>query len=162
MNTPLTYDGLKSIFTRIKESSGVTGRRFHDLRHTKCTHLLRLGMQEVKVKKFMGWSMNTKQLARYAHLTQEDVDEALCGLYGLPFVRKVHDDIPRPITCKICGQVNDQSNDLCSKCSNPISVNAMENSASRERYWKKQMGTMEGRMKRLEKELFKRRLKEKK
>jgi len=135
-NAQLSQAGFKTLFDRIKKKAAIKGKRFHDLRHTKTTHLLRLGMQEAKLKKFMGWSPNSKMLARYAHLIQEDVDEELARIYGLPFERKKHDDIPIPIKCNVCGEVNQAGSELCAKCNNPISKKAIVNQITRERYWK--------------------------
>lgn len=132
----LSKDGFRNTFERIKERSGITGRRFHDLRHTKTTHLLRLSMPEAKVKKFMGWSPNSKQLGRYSHLVEEDVDEDLSRIYGLTFVRKKHDDIPIPIKCPKCEEVNEAGSQLCIKCNNPLSAKAITNATTKERYWK--------------------------
>ena|GEM_PF-5242467 len=138
--------GFKKLFDRLKKKAGITGRRFHDLRHTKCTHLLRLGMSEMKVKKFMGWSMNSKQLGRYAHLVQEDVDEELSRLYGLPYERKKHDDIPIPLKCPICGEVNEADAGICSKCQNPLTAKAITNATTRERYWQSKYNSSVGKV----------------
>lgn len=135
MNEPITYEGFKSIFYRIMRGAKITNRRFHDLRHTKCTHLLRLGMQETKVKKSMGWSVNSKQLGRYAHLVDEDVDEELCKLYGLPFTKKSTDDIPVPVKCPTCGEINEPNNELCKRCDKPLSAAAINNELAKKRYW---------------------------
>jgi len=132
----LSQSGFKTLFDRLKARAEIKGKRFHDLRHTKATHLLRLGMHESKVKKYMGWSMNSKQLARYVHLVQEDIDEELSRMYGIPFSRKKYDDIPIPIKCPTCNEVNSAGSDLCSKCSNPLSSQAIANAATKERYWR--------------------------
>lgn len=135
-NEKLSQSGFKVLFDRLKAKAGIQGKRFHDLRHTKSTHLLRMRMQESKVKKFMGWSLNSKQLARYAHLVQEDIDEELCRMYGLPFERKKHDDIPIPIKCPKCSEVNEAGSDICSNCTSPLSAKAITNATTREKYWK--------------------------
>ena len=135
-NAQLSQAGFKTLFDRIKEKANIKGKRFHDLRHTKTTHLLRLGMHEAKVKKFMGWSLNSKQLARYAHLVQEDIDEELSRMYGLPFTRKKYDDIPIPVKCPTCSEINEAGSDVCKRCNNPLSAKAITNSITREKYWK--------------------------
>ena len=135
-NAALSQSGFKTLFDRIKTKAKIRGKRFHDLRHTKCTHLLRMGMPEAKVKKFLGHSPNSKQLGRYAHLVSEDIDEELSRMYGLQYTRKKHDDIPIPMKCSVCGEVNNAGSELCSKCNNPISAKAITNAITRERYWK--------------------------
>ena len=135
-NAQLSQAGFKTLFDRLKAKAGIKGKRFHDLRHTKATHLLRLGMHEGKIKKYMGWSMNSKQLARYVHLVQEDIDEELSRMYGIPFTRRKYDDIPIPVKCNTCGEVNSAGSDLCSKCNNPISSRAITNATTKERYWR--------------------------
>jgi len=166
VNEPISYEGFKSIFYRIMRGAKITNRRFHDLRHTKATHLLRLGMQETKVKKHMGWSVNSKQLGRYAHLVDEDVDEELCKLYGLPFTKKSTNDIPIPVKCPTCGEINDSHNELCKRCDKPLTAAAINNDMTKKRYWgeknvkemsdlKTQMGNMQKFMGLMAKELNK-------
>ena len=135
-NAKLSQSGFKTIFDRIKENAGIEGKRFHDLRHTKCTHLLRMNMPEMKVKKFLGHSPNSKQLGRYSHLVSEDIDEELSRMYGLEFTRKTHDDIPIPIKCSVCNEVNEAGSETCKKCFCPLSAKAITNAATREKYWK--------------------------
>jgi len=145
MGKPLTYDGVRKIFERAMEVAGIEGRRFHDLRHTKYTHLCRMGMKEQQAKKFMGWSLNSKQPARYAHLVDEDISEELARMYGLPFERKKKDTIPVPIRCPKCSEVNDAGSEACSKCSNPLSLKAIHGEVARESYLRKKMLEMEKR-----------------
>jgi len=135
-NAALSQSGFKALFDRIKAKVGIRGKRFHDLRHTKCTHLLRLGMPEAKVKKFLGHSPNSTQLGRYSHLVSEDIDEELSRMYGLQYARKKYDDIPIPIKCSVCNEVNDAGSDICKKCNNPISAKSITNATTREKYWK--------------------------
>lgn len=142
-NAAISMRNFRALFERIKDKAGIEGKRFHDLRHTKCTHLLRMGMPETKVKRFMGWSTNSKQLGRYAHLVQEDIDEELSRMYGLEFKRKKHDDLPIPIKCPICGEPNALNSEVCSKCFNPLTAKAITNASSRERYWKQKYESKE-------------------
>jgi site-specific recombinase XerD len=151
MGKPLTYDGVRKIFERAMEVAGIEGRRFHDLRHTKYTHLCRMGMKEQQAKKFMGWSLNSKQPARYAHLVDEDISEELARMYGLPFERKKKDTIPIPIRCPKCSEVNDAGSEVCSKCSNPLSLKAIHGEVAREGYLKKKLSELEKREQKREK-----------
>lgn len=55
----------------------------HLFRHSRCTHLLRIGVPEAQVKKLLGWKPNSPMLARYAHLVDRDAYAALLRAHGL-------------------------------------------------------------------------------
>jgi len=53
------------------------------------THLLRAGTPEPIVKKLMGWNPDSNMLARYSHLVDQDVDNALLEAHGKEPVKPV-------------------------------------------------------------------------
>lgn len=55
----------------------------HLFRHSRCTHLLRIGVPEAQVKKLLGWKPSSPMLARYAHLVDRDAYAALLRAHGL-------------------------------------------------------------------------------
>ena len=55
----------------------------HAFRHGRATDLLRRGMSEAQVKRFMGWTPASLMLGRYSHLVDEDVDNAILESHGL-------------------------------------------------------------------------------
>jgi integrase len=54
----------------------------HLFRHSRATDLLRKGLSEADVKKLLGWSPRSTQLARYGHLTSGDAYRALLRAEG--------------------------------------------------------------------------------
>ena len=73
---PITYAGAKSEWQAMRARSGVTGFRFHDIRHDFATKLLR----ETRNLKLVSLALNhtdVKTTARYAHVTDGEVAEAL-------------------------------------------------------------------------------------
>jgi len=62
----------------------------HLFRHSRATYLLRIGVSEPNVKKLLGWSARSTQLARYGHLVTGDAYRAVLRAQGL--------DVPMPET----------------------------------------------------------------
>lgn len=77
--TPYTCDGVRSIFRRARERSGVTDFRFHDLRHTTATRLRRAGAGLDVVADVLGQA-TLAMAQRYAHLGKETMQAAMAAL----------------------------------------------------------------------------------
>jgi integrase len=76
---PLTYAGAKSEWQAMRKRAGGKGFRFHDVRHDFATKLLR----ETGNLKLVSRALNhadVKTTARYAHVVDSDLSEALQGL----------------------------------------------------------------------------------
>lgn len=84
---PITYEGLKSQWKRIRSKSKVEAFRFHDFRHDVGTKLLRMTGNLKKVKEALGHS-DIKTTTRYAHVFDEEVAEDLEALAKLRHKRK--------------------------------------------------------------------------
>ena len=69
---PITYEGLKSQWKRIRSLAGVEGFRFHDFRHDLGTKLLRMTGSLKTVQKALGHT-DIKTTTRYAHVLDEEV-----------------------------------------------------------------------------------------
>ncbi len=73
---PITYEGGKTEWQRLMKRAGVADLRFHDLRHTTATRLLR----ETGNLKIVQRALNHRDIAttaRYGHVLDEEVAEAL-------------------------------------------------------------------------------------
>jgi len=72
------YDtrGLSAAFRRACERAGITGLRFHDLRHTFASQLAMKGVPIPQIQQWMGHSTITMTM-RYAHLTADVRREAV-------------------------------------------------------------------------------------
>lgn len=73
---PLTYNGAKTAWQRLRVASGVAGFRFHDFRHDFGTKLLRDSGNLKLVQKAMN-HRDIKSTLRYAHVLDEDVATAV-------------------------------------------------------------------------------------
>lgn len=73
---PITYEGGKTEWRRLMKRAGVANFRFHDLRHTTATRLLR----ETGNLKLVQRALNHRDIAttaRYGHVLDEEVTDAL-------------------------------------------------------------------------------------
>jgi len=78
------YRDLREAFERALHRAGITGCRFHDLRHTCASHLVSNGVDILVVKELLGHK-TLAMTQRYAHLSPERGRSAvglLAGLFG--------------------------------------------------------------------------------
>lgn len=73
---PITYNGAKTAWRRIRADAGLTDFRFHDLRHDFGSKLLRDSGNLRLVQKALNHA-DIKSTLRYAHVLDEDVAEAV-------------------------------------------------------------------------------------
>ena len=73
---PITYAGAKSEWQATRARSGVTGFRFHDIRHDFATKLPRETRNLKLVSRALN-HMDVKTTARYAHVTDGEAADAL-------------------------------------------------------------------------------------
>jgi integrase/recombinase XerD len=80
----LTRSGGENVVQRVAGRAGLKLRVYpHLFRHSRTTHLLRLGMPESQVRKLLGWAANSNIIARYSHLVDRDAYVALLKAQGL-------------------------------------------------------------------------------
>lgn len=74
---------VRKILKEVKESSGISKDVYpHLMRHSRTTHLLRMGMSEHAVKKRMGWSRASNTISRYTSLSDEDANDMFLKTFG--------------------------------------------------------------------------------
>jgi integrase len=73
---PLTYSGVKIVWRRLRKRAGVTGFRFHDLRHDLASKLLRSTGNLKLVQRALNHA-DLKTTLRYAHVLDSEVAAAL-------------------------------------------------------------------------------------
>lgn len=73
---PITYNGLKTQWKRIRKAAGVKDFRFHDFRHDLATKLLRDTGNLKTVQKALSHA-DIKTTTRYAHVLDEEVAMAM-------------------------------------------------------------------------------------
>lgn len=72
----ITYEGMKTAWRRAVARAGVMDFRFHDNRHTAATRLLRSGANIKMVQQLLRHE-DIATTARYAHVTMDDLREAM-------------------------------------------------------------------------------------
>ncbi len=79
----LTRDGSEALIVKTAHRAGIEKRVYaHLFRHSRTTHLLRIGVPEAQVAKLLGWK-STRMLARYSHLVDRDAYASLLRAHGL-------------------------------------------------------------------------------
>jgi hypothetical protein len=81
---PITYNGLKSAWKRIRAAAGVTDFRFHDYRYDFATKLLRETRNLKLVQKALNHA-DIKTTTKYAHIVD---DEVVAGLDAMQKFRR--------------------------------------------------------------------------
>ena len=116
---------LKAICEKVrKKHPEFTKRVYLNLfRHTDATESEKMLTKGLTNKKH-GWSPNSNMSARYSHLIDNDVDEAILKHHGIE-IEEEEKNIPQK--CTICGMFNDADAKICSNCAKPLDVQtAME------------------------------------
>ena len=67
IGTPMEPDNLRRSWGRIRTAAGLTGTRFHDMRHTCVSLLLHLGVAPDMVREIVGHSDIEVTMTIYAH-----------------------------------------------------------------------------------------------
>ena len=80
IGTPMEPDNLRRSWGRIRTTAGVTGTRFHDMRHTCVSLLLHLGVAPDMVREIVGHSDIEVTMTIYAHTALDEKRQALAKL----------------------------------------------------------------------------------
>ncbi|RLG18101.1 hypothetical protein DRN63_01990 [Nanoarchaeota archaeon] len=79
----LKYGGLRKVIRTLVKVAGIKKRVSpHTFRHSRVTHLSKK-LSDQTLKKYFGWSRDSKMLSVYSHLSTEDLDESYLQLYGI-------------------------------------------------------------------------------
>lgn len=116
----LTYAGARKIFRRRAEMSGLSKRVYMNLfRHSEATKTA-MYLTEAQMRGRHGWSSSSRMPARYVHLVNADVDEAILSHYGIIKDEKTPQNMPKK--CNICEMVNSPESKTCTKCGRPLDI----------------------------------------
>ena len=81
------YTSIKTTFNNAVKKIGLKGFRFHDLRHTWCSRMCELGVDEATIMEIGGWKTRS-MINRYSHPSTDHKREALEKLNKVPLVEK--------------------------------------------------------------------------
>jgi integrase len=127
-NKPLKHGGsckmLTELWKRIPNDKIVKRKKhnMHFFRHSRAS-LLAPNLTESMLCKYMGWTIGSKQVKTYVHLSPDDLDKVYYSNLGIITDEKVKETIKAKI-CPVCGILNDSIADYCIRCAKPLSVDA--------------------------------------
>jgi site-specific recombinase XerD len=122
---PLRYRTLDKRLKIIAARAGVT-KKFsaHVVRHTRISHLIQAGVREYTVRELAWANQNTKMLATYSHISQQNVDDELSRLYGIEPEHAQDDTVLNPRQCPRCAVINSPTARYCMSCGVPLTPEA--------------------------------------
>jgi len=114
-------DAVRRELGRTVKRSGIKKRIYpHLFRHSEITRLV-INTPDLTMRERHGFSANSKMIARYSHLNQDEHDKAYLEAIGA----KVNEDDTEerlPVKCNICNNINAPDQDLCSVCAKPLNM----------------------------------------
>ena len=115
----LTYPAARAMFARRAKMAHLEKRvNLNMFRHSEATNSAKF-MTEAQLRKRHGWSPESKMPARYVHLINADVDDAIFKQLG---IKKDEDVVKIPQKCHICDMPNSPDAKMCSKCGKPLDL----------------------------------------
>lgn len=109
----LTYPATRAMITRRARIAHLEKRvNLNMFRHSEATNSAKF-MTESQLRKRHGWSPESKMPARYVHMVNADVDDAIFKQLGIKKQEEVQNT---PKKCHICDMPNAHDAKMCSKC----------------------------------------------
>lgn len=116
----MSYAGARQIIKRRAEIAGLSKRVYMNLfRHSEATRSATF-LTEAQMRGRHGWSSSSRMPARYVHLVNADVDEAILSHYGIVKEEKAKLDLPKK--CNVCDMMNAPESKICSKCGKALDL----------------------------------------
>jgi len=117
---PFTYSAAMKMVKMRCEKAGLSKRiNLKLFRHSEATNAAKF-MTEAQLKMRHGWSHTSQMPARYVHLIDADVEEAIFDHYGIK--KKSEEKLKFPKVCRICETSNTAESTACSKCGRPLDL----------------------------------------
>lgn len=115
----LNYPATRAMFSRRARMAHLEKRvNLNMFRHSEATSSAKF-MTEAQLRKRHGWSPESKMPAKYVHMINADVDDAIFKQLGI----KKQDEFPKtPQKCHICDMPNAPDSKICSKCGKPLDL----------------------------------------
>ncbi len=115
----LNYPATRAMFSRRARMAHLEKRvNLNMFRHSEATSSAKF-MTEAQLRKRHGWSPESKMPAKYVHMINADVDDAIFKQLGI----KKQDEFPKtPQKCRICDMPNAPDSKICSKCGKALDL----------------------------------------
>ncbi|MGI0064902.1 MAG: tyrosine-type recombinase/integrase, partial [Nitrosopumilaceae archaeon] len=116
----LSYASARRIIMKRCQQSGLGKRIYLNLfRHSEATRTAQF-MTDAQLKKRHGWSVRSNMPARYVHMQDQDVENAILNQYGIS--KKKEEKLRLPLRCQACEFLNSADIKLCEKCGRPLDL----------------------------------------
>jgi len=117
---PMTYVSARAMVLRRVKNAKMTKKIYLNLfRHSEATKLANF-MTEAQLRKRHGWTATSKMPARYVHMVNSDVENAIFEHYGIKKKEETKPDAP--VKCQFCDMFNPHDSEICSKCTKPLNL----------------------------------------
>jgi len=125
---PMDYDAARRMLKSRMEIADFSKERrrrinLHLFRHTAATRSA-VFMKESQLRKYFGWTASSSMPARYVHLVESDVDDAIFNKLGI--VNKIKEEFKTALVCNICQKPNPYDSEFCAGCRYPLTAEAGE------------------------------------
>ncbi|KAF5034783.1 Tyrosine recombinase XerC [anaerobic digester metagenome] len=118
---PVTYDVVAVQLRKLAKRAGIVKPlTLHAFRHGRATDLIRRGVHETVVKKFLWGNPASKMIGTYSHLTDADIDDAMLASAGIHSRKHTASTAMDARECRRCMTVNPPTADLCWRCGSPL------------------------------------------
>ena len=114
-NQPLGLRGAQKIIEEAIIRSGLQKhKRLYLLRHSRATHLCK-HLTEAQMCVFFGWTIGTKVVRRYIHLSGKDLDNTLISISQGKQIQQQEYEL-KTIKCNRCSEILSLTQQFCSRC----------------------------------------------
>jgi len=115
---PIKHRGSQKLIDKCFERAKLEKKHnLHWFRHSRST-ILAPKLTESMLCKYMGWSIGSRQVRTYSHLSVKQLEDVMLTLNG---IKSKEDEIDKPVKC-ICGTLINQKERYCYKCFKPLKV----------------------------------------
>ena len=115
----LSYTASVRILNKVTKDAGMRHLNWHLFRHTEATRSAKT-MPESLLKQRHGWSATSKMSARYAHVSNQDANNAYLKSHGIE--PETQDQHAMPLICKVCSIENSYGTTICMDCGQPLTT----------------------------------------
>jgi len=117
-NDPLLHKGAQRLVDRCFERARINKKHnLHWFRHSRAT-ILAPKITESMLCKHLGWSIGSRQIRTYSHLSVKQLEDVMLTLNG---IKPKDEEIDNPVKCA-CGTLNNSKERYCYKCFKPLNV----------------------------------------
>lgn len=96
----------------------------HAMRHIATTNDVKAGIPEALIKVRRGWTKDSKMIARYTHVDEDDSHAAYANSKGIK--NKEIDPLEPPRVCPRCNRLNSAMAQYCDACASPLDLKAAQ------------------------------------